>query len=374
MKKPSSGAPRRAVDHDRARPRRRRPRRRSGRGRGARPVMSGPIIDAGSSPGADRRRRGCGRDGVDQRIGGVAHRDDDRDRHAPLAGRPVRRPRWRRRRRRRGRRRAARPCGSWRRRAPARACRSACRSRRCGGPPACCRRTTPRRRRGGSSSASTASPSPWTTLKTPSGKPACCTSSASSSDADGSFSDGLSTKALPHAMALAIIQSGTITGKLNGVMPATTPTGCEHRVHVDAGRHLRAECEPLSRCGMPQANSTFSRPRATSPAASDEHLAVLARDDRGQVVAVGVEQLAEAEQQPWRVGSATTRPTGAAASTATLTTSSTSVAEASVTSAGLHADAPGRRRGRCDPTCRLRPDRRSSARSCPWRPLGDQSR
>ena len=32
-----------------------------------------------------------------------------------------------------------------------------------------------------------------------------------------------------------------------------------------------------------------------------EHLAVLARDDRGQLVAVGIEQLAEAEQQPGAV-------------------------------------------------------------------------
>ena len=36
---------------------------------------------------------------------------------------------------------------------------------------------------------------------------------------------GLSTKQLPQAMALAIIHSGTMTGKLNGVMPATTPRG-----------------------------------------------------------------------------------------------------------------------------------------------------
>ena len=30
---------------------------------------------------------------------------------------------------------------------------------------------------------------------------------------------------LPHAIALLSIHSGTITGKLNGVIPATTPTG-----------------------------------------------------------------------------------------------------------------------------------------------------
>ena len=44
-------------------------------------------------------------------------------------------------------------------------------------------------------------------------------------DADGSFSDGLSTNVLPVASAGAHIHIGTITGKLNGVMPATTPSG-----------------------------------------------------------------------------------------------------------------------------------------------------
>ena len=79
---------------------------------------------------------------------------------------------------------------------------------------------------GWSSSASTASLSPCTTVKTPSGRPASFHSSARNSDADGSFSLGLRTNALPHAMAFAHIHSGTIAGKLNGVMPATTPSGC----------------------------------------------------------------------------------------------------------------------------------------------------
>ena len=46
-----------------------------------------------------------------------------------------------------------------------------------------------------------------------------------SNEGDGSFSDGLRMNALPHASAFETIQSGTITGKLNGVMPATTPRG-----------------------------------------------------------------------------------------------------------------------------------------------------
>ena len=67
--------------------------------------------------------------------------------------------------------------------------------------------------------------SPFNTLNTPGGNPAWSKSSASSSGADGSRSDGLSTNVLPQAIALGNIHSGTIAGKLNGVIPATTPSG-----------------------------------------------------------------------------------------------------------------------------------------------------
>ncbi len=63
-------------------------------------------------------------------------------------------------------------------------------------------------------------------MKTPSGSPASFSSSAVRTDADGSFSDGLSTKQLPQAIAGAHIHMGTIAGKLKGVIPATTPSGC----------------------------------------------------------------------------------------------------------------------------------------------------
>ena len=72
---------------------------------------------------------------------------------------------------------------------------------------------------------STATLSPWTTLKTPSGRPASWSSSARKIEADGSFSEGLRTNVLPQAMALPNIHIGTIAGKLNGVIPATTPSG-----------------------------------------------------------------------------------------------------------------------------------------------------
>src|SRR4030067_1436369 len=72
---------------------------------------------------------------------------------------------------------------------------------------------------------STATLSPLTRLNTPSGTPASASSSAMKSDAEGSFSDGFRMNVLPQAMALANIHIGTIAGKLNGVMPATTPSG-----------------------------------------------------------------------------------------------------------------------------------------------------
>src|SRR5512141_3321044 len=78
---------------------------------------------------------------------------------------------------------------------------------------------------GSVSSVSTASRSPFTTLNTPSGNPACFSNSATRSGTLGSFSDGFSTNVLPQAIATGNIHIGTMAGKLNGVMPAHTPTG-----------------------------------------------------------------------------------------------------------------------------------------------------
>ncbi len=121
---------------------------------------------------------------------------------------------------------------------------------------------------GWASSASTATLSPWTTLSTPAGRPASVISSASLLDADGSFSLGLRTKVLPQAMASGNIHIGTIAGKLKGVMPATTPSGwriAETSTRLDTD----VDSSPLSCVVMPQASSTISRPRATSPSASE---------------------------------------------------------------------------------------------------------
>src|SRR3982751_6615039 len=78
---------------------------------------------------------------------------------------------------------------------------------------------------GCSSKRSTATLSPWTTLNTPGGRPASASSCAQNIAADGSRSLGLRMNVLPHAIAIGYIHIGTIAGKLNGVMPATTPSG-----------------------------------------------------------------------------------------------------------------------------------------------------
>ncbi len=72
---------------------------------------------------------------------------------------------------------------------------------------------------------STATLSPWTTFSTPLGAPASIISSPRRTGRDGSRSDGFRMKVLPAAMATPNIHIGIMPGKLNGVMPATTPSG-----------------------------------------------------------------------------------------------------------------------------------------------------
>ena len=101
-------------------------------------------------------------------------------------------------------------------------------------------------------------------LSTPLGRPAFSSNSATLMAVSGTFSLGLSTKVLPHAMATGYIQSGTIAGKLNGVMPTHTPSGWR-MVSQSMPRAMFSSASPISSDGMPQANSTISMPRFTSP-------------------------------------------------------------------------------------------------------------
>src|SRR5476649_2344026 len=102
-------------------------------------------------------------------------------------------------------------------------------------------------------SASTQILSPWMTLNTPDGSPASVSNSASIIAESGTFSEGFRMNVLPQAMATGNIHSGTIDGKLNGVMPTQTPTGCR----LVSQSTLVASCSsdwPMRRLGMPQAN------------------------------------------------------------------------------------------------------------------------
>ncbi len=72
-------------------------------------------------------------------------------------------------------------------------------------------------------------------------------------------------------MATGYIHMGTIAGKLNGVMPAQTPSGWR-RVRLSMPRATSSTVCPCISVGMPQANSTTSMPRCTSPRASDSTL------------------------------------------------------------------------------------------------------
>ena len=86
-------------------------------------------------------------------------------------------------------------------------------------------------------------------------------------EAEGSRSEGLRMKALPVASAIGCIQKGTIAGKLNGVIPATTPSGWR-RVWASTPVETFWEKPPLRSWVMEVANSRVSRPRAISPFAS----------------------------------------------------------------------------------------------------------
>ncbi len=65
---------------------------------------------------------------------------------------------------------------------------------------------------------------PCTTLTTPAGKPALCTSSARIMAAPGSRSDGLRMRVLPVTVAMGMHQSGIMAGKSGGSGQLQHPT------------------------------------------------------------------------------------------------------------------------------------------------------
>ena len=147
---------------------------------------------------------------------------------------------------------------------------------------------------GWSRRASTATLSPWTTLNTPSGRPASAYSWAMKLDADGSRSLGLSTNVFPVAIAIGCIHSGTMAGKLNGVMPAHDAERLPERERVHVGRDL------LGVLALEQGGDA-ARELDHLQAAGDltrgvgDDLAVLVGDELGQFADVPLDELAEGE-------------------------------------------------------------------------------
>ena len=83
-----------------------------------------------------------------------------------------------------------------------------------------------RRTRGSATSAApTSSPMPWTRLKTPGGRSASATRSASSEHESGDHSAGLSTTVQPAASAGAVFQVESMKGAFQGVITTAGPLG-----------------------------------------------------------------------------------------------------------------------------------------------------
>ncbi len=85
---------------------------------------------------------------------------------------------------------------------------------------------------------STTSRAPFTRFTTPGGKPTSSSISNTSFCDSGTRSLGLTTNVLPSTTACGRNQSGTMAGKLNGVIAANTPMRLADRLAVDAGRDV----------------------------------------------------------------------------------------------------------------------------------------
>ena len=104
-------------------------------------------------------------------------------------------------------------------------------------------------------------------------------------EADGTFSDGLRMKVLPQAIAIGNIHSGTITGKLNGVMPAQTPTGwrsvCVSTCGADVLRVLALQQVRDAAGELDHLDAALHRAHRVG-----QRLAVLLGDERGELLLV----------------------------------------------------------------------------------------
>ena len=126
---------------------------------------------------------------------------------------------------------------------------------------------------------------------------------------EGSRSEGFSTKAFPQAMDTGYIQSGTMAGKLNGVMPATTPTGWR-TAKLSMPAATPSEYSPFRSCGIPQANSHHLDTARELALGVRKRLAVFGRQHCGKLVRVAVEKVAELEHDRSPLGRRRCAPGG----------------------------------------------------------------
>ena len=153
-----------------------------------------------------------------------------------------------------------------------------------------------------SSSASTAPLSPWTTLKTPSGRPASFSSSASSTRADGSRSDGLRMKRVAAGDRDREHPHRHHRGKVERRDAGDDAERLAERVAVDAGADV------LGEFALEQVRDAAGELDDLDAALHlalgvGEHLAVLGRDDgrqRIETLLQDMQELVEHARAPQR--------------------------------------------------------------------------
>ena len=109
---------------------------------------------------------------------------------------------------------------------------------------------------------------PCTRLTTPFGRPTRRAARTSAPSSPASSRTASARRALPHAIAYGRNHSGIIAGKLNGVTDADDAERLAEHELVDAASRCPRPLAPIISDGMPQATSTFSMPRRSSPSAS----------------------------------------------------------------------------------------------------------
>ena len=118
-------------------------------------------------------------------------------------------------------------------------------------------------------------PSPWSTLRTPGGRPASRQSRPNQSADSGACSDGLSTEPFPQKIDGNAFQATLGSGVLNEISSAATPTGRRSVSTVRFGIEA-VVVRPYERRPSPATNSPISTAASVSPRARPSDLPVSA--------------------------------------------------------------------------------------------------